>query len=92
MALGRLQSRRAGTPEELDGFVLPKSVKKGGVFLALARAYKLINAPVGPLGLASLRASKLALKSGNAADDSSYTNIENQLTVITNERNNSPNR
>jgi hypothetical protein len=74
--------------EELDGFVLPKSVKKGGVFLALARAYKLINAPVGPLGLASLRASTLALESGNAADDSSYTNIESRLTSITNQRNN----
>ena len=74
--------------EELLGFVLPKSLKKGGMFLLLARAYKQINAPVGPLGLASLRASTLALESGNAADDSSYTNIESRLTSITNQRNN----
>jgi hypothetical protein len=72
--------------EELDGFVLPKSVKKGGMFLPLARAYKQINAPLGPLGLESLRASTLALESGNAADDSSYINIENMLSSITTER------
>ena len=72
--------------EELLGFVLPKSLKKGGMFLLLARAYKQINAPVGPLGLASLRASTLALESGNAADYSTYANIENQLISITSER------
>jgi hypothetical protein len=74
--------------EALLGFVLPKSLKKGGMFLPLARAYKQINAPLGTLGLGTLRASTLALESGNAADDSSYANIENKLNLITNERNN----
>jgi hypothetical protein len=39
------------------------------------------------LGLASLRISTKALESGSFADDSTYTNLENLLTSITNSRN-----
>jgi hypothetical protein len=53
-------------------------VKKGGNFVALAQALKQINAPVGPLGLATLHASTVAIKS-NDQNDTTYTNIENQL-------------
>jgi len=73
--------------EELEGFALPKSVKKGGIFLPLARAYKEINAPVGPLGLATLGVSTAALQSGDATDDSTYTKLEGQLVSITDQRN-----
>jgi hypothetical protein len=41
-----------------------------------------INAPVGELGLASLRISTKAL----AGDDSKYTNLENKLSVIVSSR------
>lgn len=73
--------------EELDGFALPKSVKQGGIFIPLAQAYKQINAPVGPLGLSSLGVSTMALESGSPSDDSTYTNLENQLISITSQRN-----
>jgi hypothetical protein len=73
--------------EELEGFAVPKSVKKGGIFLPLARAYKEINAPVGPLGLTTLTASTKGLESGNGSDDSTYSNLEGQLDSITTQRN-----
>jgi hypothetical protein len=38
------------------------------------------------LGLASLHASTVALESGNAQDDSTYTSIENQLASFTAQR------
>lgn len=48
-------------------------------FVALAAAYKQINAPVGALGLASLKVSTAAL----AGDDATYNKLENQLQIIT---------
>ena len=72
--------------EDLTGWARPAAVKKGGSFTPLAQMYKRINAPVGELGLASLEASTKALESGNATDDSTYTNLENKLSSITNER------
>src|SRR5260370_18973516 len=54
--------------------------------IRLAQIYKKINGPVGKLGLASLSISTQALESGNANDDSTYTNLENQLISITNQR------
>jgi len=48
----------------------------------LANAYKQITAPVGKLGLASLKVSTRAL----AGDDSTYTNLENQLSALTGQR------
>ena len=56
-------------------------------FVDLAEIYKQINAPVGELGLASLRISTRALTGGSASDDSQYTNLENQLSTITTQRN-----
>ena len=72
--------------EKLDGWAQPSAVKKSDNFVALARALKQITAPVGALGLASLHASTIALASGNAQDDSTYTNIENQLASFTGQR------
>ena len=48
-------------------------------FVALAAAYKRINAPVGELGLASLKISTAAL----AGDDATYNQLESQLQSIT---------
>ncbi len=64
--------------EKFTGWAQPSAVKKGGTFVALAQVLKQINAPVGPLGLASLHASTVALQS-NEPSDTKYTNIENQL-------------
>jgi hypothetical protein len=72
--------------EVLEDSALPESVE-GETLVSLARAYKKINAPVGPLGLASLRISTKALESGSTADDSTYTTLENKLTQITTQRN-----
>jgi hypothetical protein len=56
-------------------------------FVDLAEIYKQINAPVGELGLASLRISTRALTGGSASDDSQYTDLENKLSTITTQRN-----
>jgi hypothetical protein len=52
----------------------------------LADAYKQINAPVNQLGLDSLVISTAALKSSTAGD-STYLQLESQLTSFTNQRN-----
>jgi hypothetical protein len=72
--------------EDLDGWAVPASAKQAGSFIPLAQMYERINAPVGELGLATLKVSTTALESGNATDDSTYTNLENQLIAITSAR------
>ncbi len=51
----------------------------GDEFVELARAYKRINAPLGELGMATLKISTTAL----AGDDKTYNNLENRLQLIT---------
>jgi hypothetical protein len=66
--------------EDLQRWALPEGVEKSGdEFVELARAYKRINAPVGELGLASLKISTAAL----AGDDATYNGLENRLQIIT---------
>src|ERR1700758_2960296 len=72
--------------EKFDGWAQPSAVKKSANFVALAQSLKQINAAVGPFGLATLHASTVALASGNAQDDSTYTSIESQLASFTTER------
>ena len=70
--------------EDLHKWALPEGVEKSGdEFVELARAYKRINAPVGELGLASLKVSTAAL----AGDDATYNGLENRLQTITAFRN-----
>lgn len=70
--------------EALNWRALPDAVRDSGEnFQLLADAYKKINAPVGPLGLASLQLSTAAL----AGDDDEYNTIENGLSIVTSERN-----
>jgi hypothetical protein len=72
--------------EDLTGWAQPPAVKKSSDFVSLAQIYKQIDACVGQLGLASLKVSTRALESGNSSDDSTYTNLENQLISITHQR------
>ncbi len=72
--------------EKLTGWAQPSAVKKSSSFVPLAQIYKQIDACVGQLGLATLKASTKALESGSSSDDSTYTNLENQLISITNQR------
>ncbi|HEX7976330.1 MAG TPA: hypothetical protein VF498_18105, partial [Anaerolineales bacterium] len=68
--------------EELKGWAIPAAARKSDTFVQLAQLYKQINAPLGQLSLASLQASTVALKSGSAADDSVYTQVEGQLIQL----------
>jgi len=72
--------------EKFTDRALPDGVEDSENFVDLARALKQISAPLGPLGLASLHASTVAMEGGNAADDSRYTAIEAQLASFTDER------
>jgi hypothetical protein len=70
--------------EDLQAWALPDGVSADAAnFTQLARAYKKINAPVGDLGLASLRISTRAL----AGDDDTYADLESKLSGITSARN-----
>jgi len=56
----------------LQKSALPEGVQKSGDdFVELARAYKRINAPVGELGMASLKVSTAAL----AGNDATYAGL-----------------
>lgn len=80
------QSQGRVLAEDLHGWAVPSGI--GGedsseAFVALARAYKRINAPVGELGLASLKISTNAL----AGDEDTYIKLESQLAFLTALRN-----
>jgi hypothetical protein len=78
------QSQGRVLAETLHDWVLPESIRDSGdEFVELARAYKRITAPVGPLGLSSLQVSTAAL----AGDANQYTILEDQLSLITDIRN-----
>jgi hypothetical protein len=68
--------------EEFLGWAIPNSVKKGGIFFDLARAYKQINATMGEFGLDTLEISTQALASGSSSDDSQYASLESQLSAF----------
>ncbi|HEX9013581.1 MAG TPA: hypothetical protein VF813_08700, partial [Anaerolineaceae bacterium] len=72
--------------EVMQGWALPSAVKKSGSFVALAQAYKQIDAGVGEFALGSLRVSTRALGSGSGSDDSQYTSLENQLISLGSQR------
>jgi hypothetical protein len=66
--------------EVLNSSVLPTGVSASGdAFTELAAAFKAINAPVGQLGLDSLKVSTKAL----AGDDETYSALEAKLVSIT---------
>jgi hypothetical protein len=62
----------------------PKALRPHlGTLMRLGQIYKEINAPVGPLSLASLKIAYDAAASGSATDDSTYTSLDQQLAQIT---------
>jgi hypothetical protein len=66
--------------ETLDSSALPQGVANGEhAFTEVAEALKAIDAPVGPLGLASLKISTRAL----AGDDETYSELESKLSSFT---------
>ena len=72
--------------EDFEGWAVPSALRNGrGITMQLAQAYKQINAPVGELGLASIKVSTRALES-NDAGDATYTKLENQLSSINSKR------
>jgi hypothetical protein len=78
------QSQGRTIAEILQPWVEPSGVEKsGGNFTQLAHAYKLINAPTGPLGLAILGISTRALK----GDSDTYNNLESKISQVTLVRN-----
>jgi hypothetical protein len=73
--------------ETLHERALPRSLDGDDEDVAeLARVYKAITAPVGPLGLTSLSISTKALASGDATSDAKYTAGEAFLADLTTKR------
>ena len=72
--------------EKFTDRALPSAVEDSDNFVELSRALKQISAPLGPLGLATLHASTVAMESGTSSDDSTYTSIETQLASFTDQR------
>jgi hypothetical protein len=73
--------------EDFSGWARPAATKKSNGYVTVAQTYKQLDAAVGQFGLATLQTSTRALESGSAGDDSTYTNLENQLIALTNDRN-----
>ena len=68
--------------EVMKDSALPKVIRQNrALFTQLAQVYKQINAPVGAFGLATLQISTTAMES-NAPNDSTYTDLENQLQSL----------
>ena len=78
------QSEGRALVEELHHWAIPDAIRDSGdEFVELARAFKKINAPNAELGRLSLRISTRALASGSPGSDSTYINLENDLSQIT---------
>ena len=71
--------------EDLNGWAIPAAARTKGAFRPLAQVYKQLNACVGQLALDTLQISTKALTS-NSPNDSTYTNLENQLISINTQR------
>jgi hypothetical protein len=72
--------------EVLNGWARPFAVQQFGTYLRVAVVYKRIEATVGPFGLDTLAASTRAITSGSSSDDSTYTDLEGQLSTLTTQR------
>ncbi len=73
--------------EILENWAVPDSLRNNrDVLTELAQVFKQINAPVGKLGLATLRVSTRALESSSPGD-SVYSRLEEKLSDLTTLRN-----
>jgi hypothetical protein len=67
---------------------LPPAVRNNlATMIALGQSLKQIDAPVGTMALETLSISTTALESGSSTDDSTYTQLEQQLSNMTVTRN-----
>jgi hypothetical protein len=69
--------------EIIDPNALPTAVRQSPDFVALAEAYKAINAPLGPLGQKTLTLDTKAI----LGDDHAYEAFNHTLVQLTNDRN-----
>jgi hypothetical protein len=79
---------------ETDGRVLTEFLENHGHghghdsdLTALASIYKQINAPFGQLSFDVLHASTVALASGSATEDNTYTAVSDRISALTADRN-----
>jgi hypothetical protein len=78
------QSEGRTLVEELQPWAIPDAIRDNADgFVELARAFKQINAPNAQLGRLSLRISTNALASGSPGSDSTYIQLENEISNIT---------
>jgi hypothetical protein len=73
--------------EPLFDWAVPQSLRAHrATLLVLGAVYKQLNAAFGRFAMDTLRASTRALKSGSAADDSTYTATDSQIKTLTERR------
>ncbi|HLJ82537.1 MAG TPA: hypothetical protein VKT52_13685, partial [Ktedonobacterales bacterium] len=72
--------------EDIAGGALPQSLRQHhGTLIQLGAVYKQLDASVGQFGMDTLHISTAALES-NASGDSTYTQLENELSSFGNQR------
>jgi hypothetical protein len=73
--------------DQLHAWAVPATLRAHRETLRrLGAVYKQLNAPFGTFGMDTLVASTEAVKSGGAADDSTYTSLEDQIATLTTQR------
>jgi len=77
------QSQGRTISEVITHAAQPQGVRQSDAFEELASAYKRINAPTGPMGLAILRISSRALE----GDEHTYSRLEAKIALVTALRN-----
>ncbi len=74
--------------EPLYAWAVPQQLRAHrAAWLALASAYKQLNAPFGTFSMAALKVSTAALASGSPTDDGTYTHLSGQIADWTAARN-----
>jgi hypothetical protein len=73
--------------EDVEGGALPFSLRqKQDTLIQLGAVYKQLDASVGQFGLDTLHISTVAVASGSASDDTTYTRLESDLTNFGSQR------
>jgi hypothetical protein len=73
--------------DQLHTWAVPQTLQTHPETLQqLGKVYKQLNAPFGQFGMDTLDISTRAVKSGSSSDDSIYTALEHQLSLLTEER------
>ncbi|HVN54615.1 MAG TPA: hypothetical protein VMT46_09820 [Anaerolineaceae bacterium] len=73
--------------DQLQAWAVPQTLRAHREAIRdLGEIYKQLNAPFGSFGMDTLVASTRAIRSGSAANDRSYTLIENSIAALTGKR------